>query len=200
MREITLPGTDLRVSQICLGSAEFGLKLDRDGAFSLMDTLVSRGGNFIDTAHCYSDWVPGEVGRSEKIIGDWIKKRKNRSSVVLATKGGIDFTLPGTPISLSEAELDKDIEESLANLQTDYIDLYWLHRDERGRPVDEIINTLNKHVWSGRIRYIGCSNWNTDRIHDANAYAFANGLQPFIASQIEWSLARMFLPERPIDT
>ncbi len=200
MRIMTLPATDLKISQICLGSGEFGLRPDRDGAFRLMDTFASWGGNFIDTAHCYSDWVPGEISRSEKIIGHWMKERKNRSLVVLATKGGIDFTLPDSPISLSKEDLDKDIEESLANLQTDYIDLYWLHRDERSRPVDEIINTLNVQVRSGRIRYIGCSNWKTDRIVAANAYAHAHGLQPFIASQIEWSLARMFMPERPIDT
>ena len=198
MRKIQLPGTRLNVSHICLGTAQFGLHTNQESSFRLMDTFVESGGNFIDTAHCYADWAPGELSRSEKMIGHWIKARKNRSDIVLATKGGIDFRSE-TGICLSESELDKDIEESLGFLQTDYIDLYWLHRDERTRPVDQIVKCLNKHIKAGHIHHAGCSNWLPDRIIEANDYARANGMQPFIASQLEWSLARMFKPENPFD-
>ena len=143
MRYLSLPGTDLEVSQICLGSAEFGLKTDRAETFRLLDAFVARGGTFVDTAHCYSDWVPGEASRSEKVIGQWLEERGNRSRIVLATKGGIDFHRPGNPISLSEKDLDDDIGESLENLRTGTIDLYWLHRDEPSRSVDEIVRTLH---------------------------------------------------------
>lgn len=216
MRYIKLPNTDLTVSQIQLGSAEFGLDPQYPGmkavptaqAHRMMDEFVDLGGNFIDTAHVYSDWVLNEngqreYGRSEKCIGKWLASRKNRDKVMVTTKGGIDFThhtgLFGPPIDLSEAELDQDIEESLQNLQTDYIDIYWLHRDEPNRPAGEIIESLNDNIKKGNVRYIGCSNWYPSRIAEANAYAAEHGLQPFIGNQFEWSMARMFCPEAPLD-
>jgi len=216
MRYLDLPLTDLKISQIVLGSAEYGLENQAPGvkavstadAFRQMDEFTDMGGNIIDTAHVYSDWVLNEkgereYGRSEKCIGKWLSARKNRDKVYIATKGGIDFTnhqgLFGPPIDLSKAAIDQDIDESLQNLQTDYIDLYWLHRDEPTRPVGEIIEHLNESVKSGKIRYIGCSNWLPDRIKEANDYAAAHGLMPFVASQFEWSLGRMFCPEHPAD-
>lgn len=211
MKYIQLPGTDMNVSQIQLGSAEFGLtevgasgrKVSVEDAFRQMDEFLDFGGNFIDTAHAYSDWVPGELSRSEKCIGKWLTARGNRDKVFIATKGGIDFT-KGTgyhapPIDLCKAEIDNDINESLANLNTDYIDFYWLHRDEPSRPVEEIIDTLNDNVKAGKIRYIGCSNWLPDRIKAANEYAEKAVLMPFLGNQFEWSLARMFMPEAPLD-
>ena len=112
MRMITLPQTDLTVSQICLGTAEFGVKTDEAGAFGLMDAFSASGGNFVDTAHCYADWVPGELSRSEKLIGRWLAKRGNRDSVVLATKGGVNFPSRGQGTDLSEQALDKDLDET----------------------------------------------------------------------------------------
>ncbi len=216
MRYVKLPSTELTVSQIQLGSAEYGVDVKYPGmkavptadAHRQMDEFIDLGGNFIDTAHVYSDWILNdngerEYGRSERCIGKWIASRKNRDKIVLCTKGGIDFTnttgLFGPPIDLSKKEIDNDIEESLQNLQTDYIDLYWLHRDEPSRPVGEIIETLNDNIKKGNIRYIGCSNWLPDRIAEANAYAKEHGLAPFVGNQFEWSLARMFCPEAPLD-
>lgn len=216
MRYLTLPETDMKIAQIVLGSAEFGLEGQPAGvkavptqdAFRQMDEYTDMGGNFIDTAHVYSDWILNENGereysRSEKCIGKWLHSRKSRDKVFLATKGGIDFTnhtgLFGPPIDLSNRELTQDIEESLQNLQTDHIDLYWLHRDEPDRPAGEIIESLNENIKKGNIRYIGCSNWLPDRIREANLYAKEHGLAPFIGNQFEWSLGRMFCPEAPLD-
>lgn len=211
MKYLKLPETDLNISQIALGSAEFGVDAQYPGmkavptkdAFRQMDEFLDMGGNFIDTAHVYSDWIPGEFGRSEKCIGKWLTERKSRDKVYIATKGGIDFTnhegLYGPPIDLSKKEIDNDIEESLANLKTDYIDFYWLHRDEPQRSVEEIILTLNDNVKAGKIRYFGCSNWKPARIAEANELARKNGLMPFLGNQFEWSLARMFCPEAPLD-
>lgn len=200
MRMLTLPQTDLRVSQICLGTAELGLKVDEEQSFRLLDACVSAGGNFLDTAHCYSDWAPGESSRSEKLMGRWMKSRGNRGRLVLATKGGIDFRAPGgARISLSAEALDREIKQSLAFLQTDRIDLYWLHRDEPSRSVGEILLALHRHMAAGRIGHIGCSNWRPSRIAEANAWAAANGLRPFVANQVEWSLARTLKPETPLD-
>lgn len=90
---------------------------------------------------------------------------------------------------LSPQEIVSDLEESLTNLQTDYIDLYWLHRDDPNRPVEEMIHTLNQQIKLGKIRYIGCSNWSVSRIREAMEYCDKMGIQGFIANQNQWNLA-----------
>lgn len=131
MQLIHLPATALNVSPICLGTGEIGTRLDRNASFRLLDAYVDAGGNFLDTAHVYGDWVK-DVERSicEKTIGAWLQSRANRARIVLATKGGHpDLHTMNVP-RLSRAEIIQDIDESLQFLQTDVIDLYWLHRDD----------------------------------------------------------------------
>ena len=195
-----IPHTDLTVSQIVLGTADYGAGLTEEGALSQLDRFTALGGTFIDTAHCYCDWIPGERSRSEKIIGKWMHSRGERDRVVIATKGGITIQETGEiDIDLSEKALNREIDDSLRNLCTDHIDIYWLHRDIRKIPVTELLSILDRRVRSGDIRYIGCSNWKTDRIAEANKAAVENGLSPFIASQMEWSLARMYAQNKPFD-
>jgi aryl-alcohol dehydrogenase-like predicted oxidoreductase len=91
---------------------------------------------------------------------------------------------------LSPREIAQDLEESLRNLGTDHVDLYWLHRDDPGRPVGEIVEALNEHVAAGAIRAFGCSNWSTQRMQEARAYCLAHGVQGFVASQVMWNLAQ----------
>ena len=90
---------------------------------------------------------------------------------------------------LSPAEVTGDLDASLHHLQTGWIDLYWLHRDDMSRFAGEIIESLNTHIKSGKLRYIGCSNWRAERIAQANEYAAAHELQGFVADQMLWSLA-----------
>ena len=92
---------------------------------------------------------------------------------------------------MSRAEIASDLLASLEHLQVDTIDLYWLHRDDPARPVDEIVESLNEHVKAGRIRYFGCSNWRAERIRAAQEYAAAHGLQGFAGDQMMWSFAAM---------
>lgn len=189
MRTRTIPGTDLSPSVICLGTSGFGESVSREQSFELMDRYLDRGGNFLDTAIVYSDWVPGERSRSEKTIGQWLKLRNNRSRIVLATKGAHP-ELDTMHISrLSKNDIQSDLEQSLRNLQTDVIDLYWLHRDDPQQPVEDIVETLNDCVRQGKIRYFGCSNWRSERIEAARRYAADKGMQSFVASQTKWSLA-----------
>ncbi|TVY11813.1 aldo/keto reductase [Paenibacillus cremeus] len=189
MRKRSIPGTALTPSVICLGSSHFGDTISRELAFELMDRFVDWGGTFLDTAKVYCDWVPGERSRSEKIIGEWLSARGSRSEVVLATKGAHP-ELESMQISrLSRADIQSDVEQSLRNLQTDYIDLYWLHRDDPERPVEDVIETMNELVREGKIRYFGCSNWRSQRIEAAQQAAVRMGLQGFVASQTKWSLA-----------
>src|SRR5581483_3704812 len=88
MKTVLLPNTDLRVSQLCLGSTDIGSLIPPDASFALLDLFVSLGGNFIDTAHVYANWLPGFENSSEKTIGRWLKARSNRDQIVLSTKGG----------------------------------------------------------------------------------------------------------------
>ena len=187
MEQTTLPYTDLTVSKQCLGLASLGHKNSEAEAFELMDCFVEQGGNFLDTARIYSNWIPGERHRSERILSDWLSSRNNREQLVIATKGGhrneIDKSNRVTP-----EEVSKDLAGSLAQLRIDHIDLYYLHRDDPSVSVAVIIDYLNEEIAAGKIRYIGCSNWSAARLAEANAYAQKNGKQGFVASQPRWSL------------
>lgn len=191
MRFFHIPGTDLHTSAICLGGGNFGSTNNQQESFSLLDSFFEQGGNFLDTAKIYADWLPGERSISEKTIGAWIRQRGNRQKVIVATKGAHpDLGTMHIPRG-SPAEIIADLEASLRHLDTDVIDLYWLHRDDPGRPVAEIIDTLNSQVKAGKIRYFGCSNWRAGRIRAAQTYAQAHGLMGFSGNQMLWSLAHV---------
>ncbi len=185
----TLPNTDLSVSSVCLGTAELGSVVPEADAFRLLDAFVERGGNFLDTAAVYANWIPGERNVSEKTIGRWLRERGNREDVVVATKGAHpDLATMDVP-RLSPAEIGADVDASLSHLQVDVIDLYYLHRDDRTRPVEEIMETLHDQVKAGRLRYVACSNWRADRIAAAQAYAAEQGFRGFVADQMLWNVA-----------
>ena len=154
-----------------------------------MDRFVELGGNLLDTAHVYSNWIPGEKSRSEKTIGLWLQSRQNRQNMIIGTKGAHpDLETMHLP-RLSRSEIQRDLEESLEHLQTDWIDLYWLHRDDPTRPVEDILETLNDQVTAGRIRCFGASNWTLERLRLAQDYAAANGMRGFVADQVLWNAA-----------
>ena len=191
MRYTNIPHTELNPSVICLGTADMGGKMSRETAFAVLDAYVAAGGNFLDTAKVYSDWIPGERSRSEKLLGEWLHTQRNRDQIILATKGAHpDLMHMDTP-RLAPDDIANDVEASLKHLQTDVIDLYWLHRDDPLRPVEEILDALNTHVQAGRIRYFACSNWRTARIQSAQAYAKASGRMGFVANQMLWNVAVM---------
>lgn len=190
MRYLVLPRTNLTVSVLCLGTDRFGTAIEQAQAFRLLDNFFAAGGNFVDTAHVYADWVPGAPKcASEKTIGRWLKAGNHRHEIVIATKGGHpDLATLDRP-RLSRAELQRDLDESLTCLQTDSIDLYWLHRDDPSIPAGELIEWLHEQTVAGKIRCFGCSNWRAERIREAIDYAVAHDLPGFVANQPEWSLA-----------
>jgi len=192
MRYTAIPNTDLVPSVLAMGTGEAGVNYDRAAAFAMLDAFFERGGNFVDTAHIYNDWVPGERSRSEKLVGEWmhLTGRRNRSSVLLATKGAHPDLAQMQVGRLSHAEIRSDVEESLRFLQVETIDLYWLHRDDPTRPVEEIVDTLEGLVRAGKIRYFGCSNWRLERIRCAQEYAAGRGMPGFAGVQNLWSLAK----------
>lgn len=190
----TIPATDVRVSPICLGTAFFGGHdepassglIDTPGAYALLDTFVAAGGNFIDTARIYNDWIPGERSRSEGLLGRWMAERRNRNAIVLATKGAHgDANAP----RMNAREIAADVNASLERLRVDVIDFYYVHRDDEATSVEVIIDALNPHVRAGKVRYLGCSNWHAARIRDANAYAEKTGQAPFVVNQPMWNAA-----------
>ena len=168
------------LSRFSLGTAAYGTGLSKETSFSILDAYMEAGGNFIDTAAVYG------FGESEKVIGEWMKKKSNRGNVFVATKGAHP-SLPDWKSRLSEVDIRSDIESSLSFLQTDHIDLYFLHRDDLSLPVEEIMPVLDKLVKEGKTRFIGASNWSAERINEANEFAEKNGLAQFSASQILWN-------------
>jgi aryl-alcohol dehydrogenase-like predicted oxidoreductase len=191
MNTTHIPGTTLTPSCLCMGTGDFGAGIERTAAYALLDAFHEQGGNFLDTAKIYSDWIPGERSRSEKVIGEWLEMRKIRHEMIVATKGA-HFNLETPQIMrLAPEEIIADIDASLKHLRTDFIDMYWLHRDDPQRPVSDIIDTLQSRVNAGKLRYYGCSNWRIERLEEARVYAQQNGMVGFAAVQNLWNLAKV---------
>ena len=189
MKYVTLKNTDLRVSNISMGTGSFGDRIDRKAAFEILDRYCELGGNFIDTANAYCKWIPGAGNCAEKMLGEWLKTVDD-SKIIVATKGGhYDFAAPQVS-RISEAEIRKDLEESLKTLQRDCIDLYWLHRDDPAVPTQEILSWMEKLREEGKIRYYGASNFTLARLQEFEKCAAENHVQGFCAVSNQWSLAR----------
>ena len=190
MKTLQLPGTDLTVSPLCLGTNQFGTGLDDGAAAQILDTFIDLGGRFVDTARSYGDWMPdAPQGASERALGRLLQQR-DRASLVVATKGcEFDYRAGDFAPRVNPDILRADLAASLDALQTDYIDLYWLHRDDASQPVEGLIDALIEQQQAGRIRAFGCSNWSVERIEAAQAYARSVGHSGFAACQPMWGLA-----------
>jgi aryl-alcohol dehydrogenase-like predicted oxidoreductase len=190
LKRLTIANTDLSVSQLCYGTNMLGTAVDQDDSNAILDMFVTLGGNFIDTARSYGDWVPdAPPGASERTIGAWLRG-KSRSDIVIATKGGqVDMRKGDWRNRVTRDDITQDLGESLEHLGVDTIDLYWLHADNPDAPVQPIIDMLVEHQEAGRIRYFGASNWTASRVQEANAYAASIGKQGFVALQPFWGLA-----------
>jgi aryl-alcohol dehydrogenase-like predicted oxidoreductase len=180
MRYGEIPGVDQPVARVVQGATMIGSDLNEAESFALLDQVYELGCNTIDTAHVYSG------GHSERIIGRWMRARGLREKIVLITKGAAHSQ---DRRRMTPFDLASDLHDSLARLKTDYIDLYLLHRDDPDISFEPVIGALNEHARAGRIRAFGASNWFHQRIEAANAHAQANGLEPFVASSPQYSLA-----------
>ena len=167
------------LSRLVLGSMVFSLDA-LDLTFELMDAWTEAGGNVVDTAHLYSG------GNSERAVGRWLKERGRREDLVILAKGAHHNS---DRKRVTPEDITCDLRDTLARLQTDYVDLYVLHRDDPEVPVGPIVEALNEHYRAGRIRAFGGSNWTPERLDEANAYAAARSLQGFTASSPHLSLA-----------
>lgn len=190
MKRTNLGATRLTVSALCMGTVYYGSRISDEDSFRQMDEFLDLGGNFLDTARVYADWLPLN-GRqsSEKCIGRWLKQRGHRD-VVVATKGGHPPVLfPGHP-TLKAKELRHQAEDSCRNLGLDVLSLYYLHRDDPRLPVSAIMDAVFALQDAGLIQHAGCSNWTATRIREAQDYARANHRAGFAAVSNQWSLAQ----------
>lgn len=170
---------------LVLGGNVFDFTADVDTSFAILDRFYENGGRMVDTAQGYSDWVPGHVGgESEAVIGKWLKSRGVRSEMRIATKTGMH----GKPGDLQPGKVAEELNKSLDRLQTDYVDLYYAHRDEPQTPLEEVAGGFDALVKSGLVRELGASNYDANRLAAAHDAALSNGLTPFTVLQNEFNL------------
>ncbi len=167
MNRVKLGRSNIEVSALAIGSDLIGSKIDRETSFRLFDFFSENGGSLIDTANMYSCWLPGcKGGEAETTIGLWMKERGIREQMVVSSKLGFDF--PGCAGGLSAAEIERQCEKSLKRLQTDRIDLYYAHRDDRDTPLEETMEAFDRLIKAGKVRAAGASNLAVWRIAEAN--------------------------------
>jgi len=177
MKYRQLGASDLSVSEISLGSwLTYGVGVEHDSTKACLERAFELGINFIDTANVYGR------GAAETVLGELLAGRK-RDSYVLATK--VFFPMSNTDQGLSAAQIRKQVDGSLKRLRTDYVDLYQCHRYDPATPLEETMGALSEVVRSGRVRYIGFSEWSPDQIEAAFALP---GVEQFVSSQPQYSL------------
>lgn len=179
--------TGLHVYPITFGGNVFGWTIDEKKSFELLDAFTGAGFNFIDTADVYSRWAPGNKGgESETVIGNWMKKKKNREEVIIATKVGSD--MGNGKKGLSKKYIMKAADDSLKRLQTDYIDLYQTHFDDESTPIEETLEAYAQLKKEGKVRHIGASNLTADRLKESLQIAFETGLPAYETFQPHYNL------------
>ena len=177
-----LGSSGLRTPRLVLGGNVFGFTVKGEEAFALLDRFIAAGGTMIDTADVYSAWVPGHVGgESETLLGEWLKRRGRRDDVLIATKVGYDK-------GLKAAHIAEAVEASLRRLGSDYIDLYYAHKDDANTPLEETLGAFDRLVRDGKVRAIGASNYSAERLADALAVSEREGLAAYAVLQPEYNL------------
>ena len=185
--------TGLKVSELCLGAMTFGRESTEAESIQMMNRFVEAGGNFIDTANVYTR------GISEEIVGRWLRNR-NRDELVIATKARFPMSEGPNDLGLSRKHLLGAVEASLRRLQTDYIDLYQVHCWDPGTPLDETLSTLDTLVRSGKVRYVGASNYSgwqlqkaidVSRHHGWEAFSSLQPLYNLLDRSLEWELVHV---------
>ena len=182
---ITIPETDLVVHELCLGTNVFGWSADEAQSHAVLDAYRGHGGNFLDTADMYSAWKEGNVGgESETIIGNWMKSRGNRNEIVIATKVAKHPSRPG----LSPTNIIAACNDSLTRLQTDHIDIYYAHHDDKEVPLEETLGAFAQLIAEGKVRYIAASQYTGARLQEALDISAEHSLPSYIALQDQYNL------------
>lgn len=193
IKMIRIPDTDLNLYPIGFGTVDIGLKKKEMSEITpVLEAYLEMGGNVIDSARIYSDWVPPLIGRSETILGQWIRERGHHDDFILMTKGGHPrLDTMHTP-RMSKADMQNDIELSLSALGVDCIDVYFYHRDDPSHPAGEFIEIMEEFRRQGKIRYYACSNWTAQRMMEADEYSKAHGYRGFVANEMLYNLGQKY--------
>src|ERR1044072_9211080 len=163
MKKRKLGNTGIEIAPLAFGGNVFGWTADEPTSFRLLDKFAAEGFDLIDTADVYSRFAPGnEGGESETIIGNWMKRSGNREKVIIATKVGME--MGADKKGLSKSYILRSAEDSLKRLQTDYIDLYQSHIDDSETPLEETLSAFAQLIEQGKVRAIGASNYNAERL------------------------------------
>jgi len=182
-----LGATDLHVSPLNLGGNVFGWTADRATSFAVLDAYRAAGGNFLDTADVYSAWAPGHRGgESEETIGAWLRERRCRGEMIVATKVGLGG--PDLGQGLSADQIRRGCDASLRRLGLEHIDLYYAHRDDPATPLEITLAAMDGLVRSGKVRHLGASNYTAPRLEAALATSARLGLTAFAVLQPEYNL------------
>lgn len=207
MKRVELANTGEQVSQLALGTMLMGTATDEASSFTILDRYLDAGGNFLDTANCYAWWVDRRYsgGESESLLGRWFARTGRRDQVFLATKGSASVLdqeavwasgEPDWPLARTRFEgagavtLRRAVDDSLRRLRTDYIDLYYVHVDDRTTPLEETLEALADLVRSGTVRSIGWSNVRTWRLERIRQLCRRNGWPAPVALQQQHSYLR----------
>jgi len=196
----SLGQTGLKVSEICLGTMQFGWTADETLSFDILSAAYAAGINFIDTADVYSRWVEGNPGGvAETIIGKWIKQATiPRDQLVLATKVRGKMGAGPNDEGLSRKHIMDAVDASLSRLQVDYIDLYQTHYYDDKTPIEETLQALDDLVRQGKVRYVGCSNYPAWRLMEALWTSKQNNIARFDSLQPHYNLVHRAEFEREL--
>lgn len=179
--------TALKTPKLVLGGNVFGMNVERETGFAILDAFVAGGGTMIDTADVYSAWAPGNKGgESETMIGEWLARRGRREDVLIATKVGMLAGEGGE--GLKPARIAVAVDESLTRLQTDYIDLYFAHKDDLKTPIEDTLAAFDALVSAGKVRHVAASNFAADRLARSLDFSAERGLAAYVALQPELNL------------
>jgi aryl-alcohol dehydrogenase-like predicted oxidoreductase len=189
MKTLHLGMTGVEVSALCMGVLYFGNRIGNEVSYHLMDRYVNGGGSFFDTANIYSFWISGfQGGESEIALGQWMRDRKNRSQLFIASKVG--FAYQNVERGLRADKIQTECEKSLQRLETDVIDLYYAHVDDRDTPLEETMEAFDRLIKAGKVRYIGASNFMAWRLEKARMVSRANGRAEYCCIQQRYSYLR----------
>lgn len=182
-----LGNSGLEIAPLVFGGNVFGWTVNESGASELLDHFVDAGFNMIDTADIYSNWVPGNRGgESETIIGKWLKRSGKRDRMLIATKVGLD--MGNGRKGLSREHIVRSAEESLARLQTDHIDLYQSHTEDKETPQEETLEAYAELIKAGKVRAIGASNFRAETLKQALKISRQKGLPRYESLQPHYNL------------
>lgn len=203
MKTIQLSHTGIDVSCLALGTLRYGTLNTYAESAALMDIYVAAGGRFIDTANSYNQWYPqGKGGESEVTVGRWMRERGNRDQLFLASKVG--FGYPGVEDGLAAKTIISECESSLRRLGTDHLDLYYAHKDDPNTPLVETLEAFDQLQKSGKVRFIGASNYWAWRLADADAICNRYSWPRFVCVEQRFTYLRPvpganFEPQKLID-